>query len=75
MLAALGMFLSMGSTAQALEIISPPTRQTVCAPSPATFTVVAAGIPELLYQWSVSEITATVGTLSPTATMPATRSP
>ena len=54
MLAALGMFLSLGSTAQALEIISPPTSQTVCAPSPATFTVVAAGIPELLYQWSVS---------------------
>ena len=55
MLAALGVFLSLGSAVQALEIISPPTSQTICAPSPATFTVVATGIPELLYQWSVSK--------------------
>ena len=54
MLAMLGVFLCRGSVAQALEIISPPTNQTVCAASPATFTVVAGGEGTFLYQWRVS---------------------
>jgi PhoPQ-activated pathogenicity-related protein len=54
MLTTLGVLLSLGSTAQALEIISPPTSQTVCAPSPATFTVVVGGEGVLQYQWRVS---------------------
>ena len=54
MLAALGVLLSLANTAQALEIISPPTSQTVCAPSPATFTVVVEGEGVLQYQWRVS---------------------
>jgi PhoPQ-activated pathogenicity-related protein len=52
-LAALGVLLCLGSVAQAQEIISQPTNLTVCAGSPATFTVEAAG-DGWLYQWEVS---------------------
>ncbi len=56
MLAALGIFLSLGSTAQATVVVnSPPTSQTVCAPSDATFTVDAtATVGNLIIQWNVS---------------------
>jgi hypothetical protein len=54
LLAALGVLLCLGNAVQALEIISPPTGQTVCAPASATFTVVAGGEGTLVYQWFLS---------------------
>jgi hypothetical protein len=54
MLLALGLLLFLGNTAAADTVLNlPPTNQTVCAGSPAIFTVDASG-DELAYQWRVS---------------------
>src|ERR1035438_9066684 len=52
MLATLGVFLALATTALAtVVIITPPAPVTVCSPSAATFTVTATGGSGLTYQW------------------------